>query len=30
MAQNEYKDKNPIIYLAGIGMGREDQLTGEV
>lgn len=24
MAQNEYKDKNPIIYLAGIGMGRED------
>ena len=27
MAQNEYKDKNPIIYLAGIGMGREDQLT---
>ena len=30
MAQNEYKDKNPIIYLAGIGMGREDRLTGEV
>ena len=30
MAQNEYKDKKPIIYLAGIGMGREDQLTGEV
>ena len=29
-AFNEYKDKNPIIYLAGIGMGREDQLTGEV
>ena len=30
MAQNEYEDRKPIIYLAGIGMGGEDQLTGEV
>ena len=30
MSQNEYEERKPIIYLAGIGMGQDDQLTGEV
>ena len=29
MSQNEYEERKPIIYLAGIGMGQDDQLTGE-
>ena len=28
MSQNEYEERKPIIYLAGIGMGQDDQLTG--
>ena len=27
MSQNEYEERKPIIYLAGIGMGQDDQLT---
>ena len=25
MSQNEYEERKPIIYLAGIGMGQDDQ-----